>query len=175
MIKRDLFARQFFRQHGNILALPNSNAIFEQLDPVPAVEKEQRIIELIIRKDVFEVVLVWHVDKLLQRTKARDTTKFGPFQPLNGRGCHLRQAARRVIVAVDLGSSRLRGEPGHLVAKAHCHVTPTPMFILLQKGDNRLHIDRRRLKFAELGQVDDKDRNQGQPQDRKDNHPPLHQ
>ncbi len=131
LIERNLFARQVGGQDGNIFAFPDRNAIFQQLDLVPAIEKEQRVIELIIGKDIFQIVLVGDIEKLLQRPQPRHPTKLGPFQPLHWRRGHLRQPPRRVIVAINLRRCGLRREPGHLIAKTQRHIAPAPMFILL--------------------------------------------
>ena len=137
--------------------LPDGNAIFQKLQPMPTIEEEQWVVKMIVGEDVLQVVFVGYVEKLLQRANAGDAAELCTFQPLNRGGCHFGESPRRVIVAIDLGGSGLRRKPRHLVAKAHGHIAPTPMLILLQKGDNRLRLDWCRLKTPKLGEIDHKD------------------
>jgi hypothetical protein len=133
---RDVTARADLGKWAHVGPFPDDNAAAQPDQATPAGEMQKWVVELVVRENVFEVVILGIHQKLTQGPKAWHAHVLGVLQPLDGKARHIRQAADRVVVAVDRLRLHLRGEIGELVPEAERQVAPAVMFVGFHEFDD---------------------------------------
>ena len=77
---------------------------------------------------------------------------FRIFQSLDREARHVRQTARRIVVAVDRKRFGLCGQICELIAKPERQITPAIMFVFFEEFHNRRWINEFRLGWLYCGQ-----------------------
>src|SRR5262249_13874335 len=137
-------------RRGNILFAPQADvAAVVAFHLAPSGEGQQRFIEAVADKDIFQSVLIGVLQYRAQRFHARRAVVLGVVELAGAIGGQLGQKAGRVVIAVDALRFDRGRNFGEVVSKSQGEIAELAMLIAVEEVDDLLHAKGRAVDGTE--------------------------